>query len=546
MFGPTTKNFLLLLAAGALTAASSPALSQADSSLNLTIAEQDWLNAHPVIRLGIDPGYQPIEMLQDGKHTGLSREYIDLLSQKLGIVFSLQVTANWSATLDAIKAKKIDVLAALHKTPERETFLNFTDSYASVDAGIITSTHNKLPLSLEDLNHRQVAMVENYYFQDIIQENHPLIKIVPVSNLNAGLQEVAFGSVDALLATLATSTYYLQERGIGNLRVAGILPYPAEYRLGIRKDWTILNGILNKALASISAQQNSAIQGRWIKLHNIQDKTLFKNLYLITGVGVTLFLLLLLSALLGYKLRKQVRLQTQNLKIELGNHKLTQKELNQSRVELELRVEERTEELNETIEALFRTHSELEKANHQLSEMANNDGLTKIANRRHLDLALALALGSTQENRLPLTFILGDIDYFKPFNDHYGHQAGDHCLYQIAQCLNLHTKRSGELAARYGGEEFALLLPGVNNQEAKQTAEHIIQAISDLNISHARSPISSHVSISLGVVSIVPTEKTQTEDLIRWADEALYAAKKSGRNCLRFASPASIASQQDR
>lgn len=251
-----------------------------------------------------------------------------------------------------------------------------------------------------------------------------------------------------------------------------------------------------------------------------------------------MFLLLLISIFWGYKLRKQVKQHTNNFNKELKQHRLTQQELKQAKVELEIRVAERTEALNETVEALFRSQAELEAANHQLSDMANNDGLTQIANRRHLDLALTLALGSTQENHLPLTFILGDIDFFKDFNDHYGHPAGDRCLYQIAQCLNLHARRNGELAARYGGEEFALLLPGINNQEAMQIAEDILTDINALKIPHEHSKANDYVSMSLGVVSIVPSEEVKASDLIHWADEALYAAKKSGRNCLRFASPA--------
>lgn len=544
MFRISKYNVLLWLIAGAIAAVSSPAWSQADSRLKLTTEEQDWLDDHPVIRLGIDPKYQPIEMLEDGQYSGLSREYTDLLAQKLGIQFSAQITNSWSETLQGSKERSIDVLAAVYRTPKRESFLNFTDSYSSLDTGIITSTHYNGPLSLDDLDNKRVAIVAGYYWQDILQKHYPLVKIMTVPDLATGLQEVAFGSSDAMLATIATSTHYLQERGISNLRVAGITPFPAQYRLGVRKDWGILIGIINKALATISNRQHQAIRNRWIQLHDIEPPAQWQSIPLIIGLSIVVFLLLLLSIFWSYSLRNQVKQQTCNLEKELAQHKLTQQQLKQAKVELEIRVEERTEALNETIEALFRSQAELETVNHQLSDMANNDGLTQIANRRHLDLALALALGSTQENHLPLTFILGDIDFFKAFNDHYGHPAGDRCLHEIAQCLSQHAKRSGELAARYGGEEFALLLPGCTGQEAKQICEKILIDIRELNIKHEYSEISRYVSMSLGIVSIVPSEDVQACDLIRWADEALYAAKHSGRNCLRFASP-SFPSGQD-
>ncbi len=538
MLRSTWSFFLLTLLTVILLTQATPAWSQADTRLKLSTEEQNWLDEHPVIRLGIDPEYQPIEMIIEGKHSGLSKEYIDLIAQKLGITFELQITSSWPDTIEQIKSKKIDVVTALHKTSARQEFLNFTDSYSNIDAGIITSTHNTLQLKLEDLKHKKVAIVDSYYFHDIIKAKHPEIQVVLVPNLSTGLQEVAFGTADALLATIATSTYYLQKNGISNLRIAGKLPYPTEYRLGIRKDWNMLAPIFNKALASISTKQQAAIKGRWIQLAPPPQKIHIATRALLISLIFTVFLLLLISIFWGYKLRKQVKQHTNNFNKELKQHRLTQQELKQAKVELEIRVAERTEALNETVEALFRSQAELEAANHQLSDMANNDGLTQIANRRHLDLALTLALGSTQENHLPLTFILGDIDFFKDFNDHYGHPAGDRCLHQIAQCLNLHARRNGELAARYGGEEFALLLPGINNQEAMQIAEDILTDINALKIPHEHSKANDYVSMSLGVVSIVPSEEVKASDLIHWADEALYAAKKSGRNCLRFASPA--------
>ena len=428
------------------------------------------------------------------------------------------------------------MLSGLNITDERKDYLNFSEAYLDLDTAIITSTHNTQNLKLEDLHGRKVAIVSGYYWNDFLGKDHPQINIIPVPDMTTGLQETAFGTVDAFLATYATSSHYINQRGISNLRVAGPTPYTASFHFGIRKDWPILTSILDKALASISPQQQHNIQSQWIKLHSNPVNSLQHIPVILIASGI-IFLMLLVSVFWTYSLRQQVKQQTDNLKNELAQHRLTQQELKQAKIELELRVEERTEELNATIEALIKSQRELEDANHQLGEMANNDGLTQIANRRHLDLALSLALGTTQEKRLPLTFMLGDIDFFKKYNDHYGHQAGDQCLQLVAHTLSEQARRNGELAARYGGEEFALLLPGVNSQEAKTISDEILQNIQDLEIEHEKSEVSPYISMSLGIISLVPDDETLAEDLIHWADKALYEAKHSGRNCARFAPP---------
>ena len=129
-----------------------------------------------------------------------------------------------------------------------------------------------------------------------------------------------------------------------------------------------------------------------------------------------------------------------------------------------------------------------------------------------------------------ISIILIDIDYFKKYNDCYGHQQGDECLIQVAQTLAKVTKRSTDLLARYGGEEFAAILPFTNAQEALLLAESMRQAIADLEISHAQSEISDKITLSLGIASLVPEPQNSLTNLIKLADHALYSAKNSGRN----------------
>jgi two-component system cell cycle response regulator len=173
---------------------------------------------------------------------------------------------------------------------------------------------------------------------------------------------------------------------------------------------------------------------------------------------------------------------------------------------------------------------ELQAANEKLRLMANIDGLTQIANRRRFDDYLAVEWQRHQRENKPLALILIDIDYFKNYNNHYGHQGGDDCLIQVAQTLAKVPQRATDLVARYGGEEFVAILPNTNAQKALIVAESMKKAIAALNIPHAQSNISKKITISLGVASLIPNPENCLEDLIFQADQVLYLAKNQGRN----------------
>lgn len=171
----------------------------------------------------------------------------------------------------------------------------------------------------------------------------------------------------------------------------------------------------------------------------------------------------------------------------------------------------------------------LEEANRKLTTMSATDELTGLANRRRFDEAMASEWGRAQRSGMPLALAMIDVDWFKKYNDHYGHQAGDDCLRQVATVLAHHARRAGDLVARYGGEEFAVIMPSTSLEQALEVARDLCRAIADAGIPHSRSP-GGAVSISLGVASFVPHKDVQIEDLLREADLALYRAKELGRN----------------
>lgn len=173
---------------------------------------------------------------------------------------------------------------------------------------------------------------------------------------------------------------------------------------------------------------------------------------------------------------------------------------------------------------------QLQEANKKLQLLASTDGLTQVANRRYFDETLGKEWQRMTREKEPLSLLFTDIDWFKSYNDHYGHQAGDDCLRQVAQTITQVVNRPGDLVARYGGEEFVIILSNTDSQGAVQVAEKIRQAIADLHIVHPDSLVSPYLTVSLGIASVVPTGETTPDLIISQADQALYLAKNQGRD----------------
>jgi diguanylate cyclase (GGDEF)-like protein len=198
------------------------------------------------------------------------------------------------------------------------------------------------------------------------------------------------------------------------------------------------------------------------------------------------------------------------------------------------RIRDNKRELEERV--AIRT-SELQLLNQKLEQLSTTDGLTGLANRRHFDEVLELEWARANRTQQPITLAILDIDWFKLYNDHYGHQAGDECLRRVSAALRANICRKGDLVARYGGEEFVFIAPGMDNQDALKISEIIREEIKALKIPHAMS-VFDCVTVSIGVTSLSPQHSQNADFLIKVADEALYEAKNQGRNRTVLKNPA--------
>lgn len=210
--------------------------------------------------------------------------------------------------------------------------------------------------------------------------------------------------------------------------------------------------------------------------------------------------------------RLQAQLKTQNQYLHMQNLRLQQ----------EIHDREQAE-------------SALKEANQKLQTLVCLDSLTGVANRRHFDGYFQQEWLRMAREKQPLALVLCDLDYFKLYNDTYGHLAGDVCLKLVAQAIARAVRRPGDEVFRYGGEEFAVILPSTDLAGAVQVAQNIQQEVQRLNLAHLRSPIGPHVTLSIGIASAIPQHTSSQEMLFAASDRALYQAKESGRNkyCLQ-------------
>jgi diguanylate cyclase (GGDEF)-like protein len=200
------------------------------------------------------------------------------------------------------------------------------------------------------------------------------------------------------------------------------------------------------------------------------------------------------------------------------------------------------------VRARVKTHLELKQRTDALRQQISIDGLTGVANRLAFDKALDMEWRRSCRSQSPLSLLMIDVDYFKRYNDHYGHLAGDDCLRTVARALTTCAKRPGEVVARYGGEEFAVILPGCDATTASRVAENVLAAVAEAGMAHAASDVAGHVTVSVGVATsdarqcgfddaawsreCQRTQACHEQEtlLVGAADAALYAAKSGGRN----------------
>jgi len=293
----------------------------------LTAQERAWLNAHPVIRFAPDPDFPPTEFFDaNGRYSGITADYLTLIEKKLGIRFQIIRLRSWDEVISRAGSGRIDIFAAT-KTPQRSRYALFTSPYLELPAAIIAREKVKEPLTLEKLRGMKVSVVSGYAVQEYIASRYPELHLDVVPDVQTGLRKVSFGTSDALVENLATASYYIEREGISNLRIAGESGYAYRMAFASRRDWPVLNRILEKGLAQIDRAEKKAVYRKWIPL---EPRTLFSSKGFQTALLVSFYgIVLLIAGIItwNWTLRKQVRARTWELEKELGERRRIEEDL---------------------------------------------------------------------------------------------------------------------------------------------------------------------------------------------------------------------------
>jgi diguanylate cyclase (GGDEF)-like protein/PAS domain S-box-containing protein len=586
------------------------ALLASAPAIELSEPEQQWLQAHPSIRLAVDIDWSPFEYVDDdSNYVGMAAEYINLVGQRLGIRFDIEKEKPWSEVVDAVKNRELDMFSCVVATTQRREYADFTRPYLSFPMVIVTSDQVAYVNGIRDLKNETVAVVRGYATQDLLEKDHPELDLYLADNVADALEKLSHGKVYAYIGNIATVSDVIRREGLTNIKISGETPYSYELSMAVRNDWPEFTPILQKALDSITEQERDQIYRKWIKLryeHGFDYQLLWEILALVSLViAVILFWNRRLLKEIARRKEAEKLVQDARQRLEQTNKQLvnyvdivdkyvitsstdvkgvitstsdafceisgySQEELlgaTHRIVRHEDMPESIYEELWSTISSGKTWEGEIKNkkknggyywvqayispnfdeqgnisgytairediTNKKLAEaLSVTDELTSLSNRRHFNNLFPQEIARAEREQKTFVLMIIDVDYFKSYNDNYGHQQGDNVLQQIARVLQDTLRRAGDFAFRIGGEEFAVIVTVENNADAVVIAENLRRSVEGLGLAHEHSEVASVVTISIGVKThhCGGDQPAQTDLIYRLADDALYQAKEKGRN----------------
>ncbi len=442
----------------------------------LTKEEKEYLSKRQEITMCVDPNWMPFEHFnEDGKYEGMTADYFQIFAQTLAKDFKVIPTETWSQSIEFAKQRKCDIFSLAMETPKRKEYMNFTSPYLVIPLVVTTKIEVPFVSEITDLEKKKIGICKGYAFAEILKTKYPYLDIVEVEDVDDGLKRVNSGELFGYIGTLASIGYKLQNGYIGKLKITGKIDEAWTLGIGVRNDDPLLLSILQKAVNSLSQEQNRKIFNKWISIK--YDKEVD---YTILWKVIAFFSFILV---IGYYLyRKQHYLK----------------------------------------ESLQEANEKLEVAYEALQEVAITDKLTQLYNRHKLDEVLIMEKNRVDRYGGSFGIVILDIDYFKNINDTYGHHVGDSVLQELSVLLQ-ENSRSSDVIGRWGGEEFLIIAPNLGKDEIENFAHNLKDKISKHLFKNT-----DNITVSMGI-SVYQGDEDIEKSLVR-ADQALYVSKNSGRN----------------
>lgn len=456
-----SKNLVLSLALF-LTASVQAAIHP---GIELTPEEKAYIERVGSIRMCVDPDWIPFERINaQGQHEGIAADLVQLVAQRVGMKIVLYPVKTWDESLAASKAGRCQIMSFLNQTPAREQWLIFTQPIFYDQNIIVTREEHPYIGDPKDLSEKTIVLPRGTMVEERVRRDFPRLKVITTGSEPEAMTFVSERKADMTVRSLIVAAHAIRKEGLFNLKISGQIPaYANQLRIGVLKDEPILRDILDKGVATITAQEREAIANKHVAVTVQQGVDYTLVWQIIVGGGLIMLLVL-------YWNRK------------------------------------------------------LNALNRELAHLSITDKLTGLFNRLKLDEVLSAEIGRAARFVHPFSIILIDVDHFKQINDRYGHQAGDRVLQTFAGILNANTRKV-DTVGRWGGEEFLLICPNTDSSGARQLAENLRAAIEAHSF-----PLVGSITASFGVSSFQADD--QANDIVARADEALYAAKSNGRNCV--------------
>ncbi|HIP76255.1 MAG TPA: diguanylate cyclase, partial [Psychromonas hadalis] len=548
-------------------------------SLLFSPAEKAYLAKKKALTLCIDPHWKPIESLDDGKLTGVTADFMALFEKRIGIPINVINTKNWIETLDNLSSGECNFISLMTKTKKRQEKYDFSAPYLATQLAMVSLRSIPFISDTDLLTGKKVGMIEGYGFEKLFKRNHPDIEVIPFKSHDAGFQSVINKEIIGLIDVTPVLTSYIQKYYKNTLSISAQFKEQTTFSASVLKGQPELLSILNKTIQSTSSAEREAIINKHFTViyQPTVDYGLLKKL-------AALFVLITL--IVGYRHFTLLRynkhtksiltfIDTNIMMVQIdGEGRFT----DTSHSFCEKLAYKKEELVGQTISriyynpnsdlALLNIKSELENCdtweedlpiiskfgdrlwfnvkitknnikhfknaqytlifqdieNQKLLEkVSQTDSLTKIPNRLFLDNLFENELMRSLRYQTIFSIIIVDIDYFKSFNDKYGHQIGDEVLIRIAHTL-IEETRNVDSVGRWGGEEFLIICPETSLMGAKKLAEKIRVIIQSVPFKQNET-----LTCSFGVAQYEMGIDDQNS-LFEKADKALYNAKETGRN----------------
>ena len=471
---------MLLCATGL---AAKTAVDPARATVPWSQRELAYLQSRGPIRMCVAPDWMPIEGIDEhGRHTGMAADFIGLMARRGGLNIQLVPAKTWEESFALGQRRQCDIFSLLMDSPSRRSFLDFTTPYLEIPGVIATSANVPFVAGLDQVIGQRLGHMRGFAGSELLRARHPGIHLVEVDSYEEGLSKVQNGELFGFIGNMMSIGRVLQENKISDVKIAGRIGHDNLMSVATRNDEPMLREIFQKLVDSIQPADRQQITNRWIAIRFEQGFD-YRRLWQIAGVfalagAITLFW--------ATKLR--------------------------------------------------RLNAELRVANQRLAEISRRDALTGLHNRLHFDEVVVSMLHLCARDGLNLTLALIDLDRFKDVNDTFGHPFGDACLRQVATLLRRSFRRDTDTTIRYGGEELIVISVGGTPAETIARLEAFRRQIEQSVI--ALDSLASRLTVSIGVWSAVPRPGDDPAWLLRLADEALYRAKRGGRNQLVVAEDA--------